>query len=744
MAKNPWVLPDGFDADVSKAIKALVAALKKSGAKIPADAYTQLRLGNIDAFLAYVDWDKIRSGFGDLEAIMAAAAMKGGTSTFKLGGVDAELLFDLIDERAVIYAQERVGQLIVEITDQMRETVRETIAAAERGEMTYQGAAIELQKTIPLTTRDAKAVTKYTEKQFSRFLRQGLSEAKARIKAQNMSAQYAAKLLESRTKTIARTEIIDASMSGRYIGWEAGVTAGYISNDSVKEWIAEPDACPICSELDGKLIGWNAEWQFPEGVTAGSSNRMPPAHPNCRCSVVILPPDYSENVFTPSSGGEMPEEASEFLKHMLGLHDQSTHARRKVAGVPENIDLDGKRWNADARREFGARFNAYEEARYAAHERLSEQLLGAKWNDLPEYGSQKIPTPEPLKGSGFDNNGFIEPSKAIARDKEFWDIANNQPEVLAAKKHLEEHFIFADAAALAATNGGTIGDMGFETSYTPLEKLTRLGGSRDGNEAFYSEYGDKALLRLTAGQNQSIYPDPNVGVKVPENINLNRSDAIAISDNDWNEFIANAEPQIIMSAGAAQKVISQGRVKTVHEVGRPARAGGNDADYLDTRRTYENVAFGYDDSTPVEKRPVSGLFGTGEPYNEFSSIYGGKNPAVITLKPETKERITYTFDDSLNGFGAPHPAINPVPPKWSSKAAEAAVYRTATGRNYYADNKISAPEIQVHGGVTLNDIAKVTFYGEPSASVLATMDRNNVPYTIETPDGRSGLSGLND
>jgi hypothetical protein len=63
MAINPWVLPEGFDADTRKAIKALLDALKKSGATIPEDAYTQLRLGNIDEFLAFVDWGKIRGGF---------------------------------------------------------------------------------------------------------------------------------------------------------------------------------------------------------------------------------------------------------------------------------------------------------------------------------------------------------------------------------------------------------------------------------------------------------------------------------------------------------------------------------------------------------------------------------------------------------------------------------------------------------------------------------------------------------
>ena len=362
MAKNPWVLPEGFDSNTRKAIKALLAALKKSGATIPPAAYTQLSLGNVDGFLEFVDWEKIRAGFGDLESILASAAAKSGVSTYTLGGVEATLLFDLIDERAVQYARERVGNLIVEITDEMRNVVRETIALAQSGEMTYQAAAIRLQSTIPLTSRDAGAVDKFINKKFTQFMRSGLSESKARTKAQNMGAEYASKLLQSRTRTIARTEIIDASMSGRYLGWESGVTAGYISADSVKEWVAEPDACPICRELDGKIITWNEEWTFPEGVSAGTSNRMPPAHPNCRCAVVILPPDYAESIYTPKSGGEMPEEAEEFTKHLAGQHDQSTHGRKKsvsydTSGYEALVGKTGGDFQ-NAIRELGVSFDA--------------------------------------------------------------------------------------------------------------------------------------------------------------------------------------------------------------------------------------------------------------------------------------------------------------------------------------------------------------------------------------------------
>lgn len=344
MAKNPWILPEGFDANTRQAAKALLEALRDSGAEIPPAAFTALQAGDIIGFLEFINFDKIRDSFGDLQLIMESTARLAGQSTFKLGGVDATLLFDLIDQRAVNYAQERTGQLIVEITEQMRETVRNTIAQATAGEFTFQQAAIRLQATIPLTPRDAAAVDKFIQKQFQKFMGRGIPEARARVRAQKMGANYASKLLRSRTRTIARTEIADAAMNGRYLGWEEGVSQGLIAADSVKEWIAEPDACPICAELDGTLIGWNDEWTFPEGVSAGTNNRMSPAHPNCRCSVAILPPDYAESVFTPSSGGEMPKEADEFLKHLPGKHNQYDHAggRRKTYDTSGYDNFVGK------------------------------------------------------------------------------------------------------------------------------------------------------------------------------------------------------------------------------------------------------------------------------------------------------------------------------------------------------------------------------------------------------------------
>ena len=52
----------------------------------------------------------------------------------------------------------------------------------------------------------------------------------------------------------------------------AGVEAFKAAEVDKMMWIAEPDACPICSDMDGKVFSI-----YTSGLTI-------PAHPFCRCS----------------------------------------------------------------------------------------------------------------------------------------------------------------------------------------------------------------------------------------------------------------------------------------------------------------------------------------------------------------------------------------------------------------------------------------------------------------------------
>ena len=53
-----------------------------------------------------------------------------------------------------------------------------------------------------------------------------------------------------------------------------------MDDDSMKRWHANPDACPVCINLSGRVIPKNAPFLTPYGDI-----QHPPAHPNCRCSI---------------------------------------------------------------------------------------------------------------------------------------------------------------------------------------------------------------------------------------------------------------------------------------------------------------------------------------------------------------------------------------------------------------------------------------------------------------------------
>jgi hypothetical protein len=309
MATNPWSLPKGLTSAERKAVKAVFDALKAQQRSLSPEALNALQFGNIEQFLNLVQWETL-ADFGELKSILADMASKAGIEVFKpMGGIEGQYAFDLVDAKAVAWAEREAAKLVTEITRELRNTIRQTVADATAGNLTVDQLARRIRTNLPLTTRDARAVDNFRERNFRNYLEEGMEELKARTKAEEKAQRYADKMIRRRSKTIARTETAFAAMEGRYFGWETAVGEGLIDPLSKKEWIAEPDACEICLPLDGMIIAWNAE--FPAGV------KMAPAHPNCRCAVVIMPPDTAETPYTQQADADFtppPEEDGEFLE----------------------------------------------------------------------------------------------------------------------------------------------------------------------------------------------------------------------------------------------------------------------------------------------------------------------------------------------------------------------------------------------------------------------------------------------
>ena len=89
---------------------------------------------------------------------------------------------------------------------------------------------------------------------------------------------------DERAATIARTETMYAANHGKLLEAQDAVDAGDLSEDAVKEWITTPDdlLCPICEPMDGVQVPLDEDFDVD-----GDSIDGPPAHPNCRCTVVV-------------------------------------------------------------------------------------------------------------------------------------------------------------------------------------------------------------------------------------------------------------------------------------------------------------------------------------------------------------------------------------------------------------------------------------------------------------------------
>lgn len=207
----------------------------------------------------------------------------------------AEFSFDRGRPESAQWARYWAGALITQITYDQREVVRNIVSVAASGTTAtpYGGIPFPGQRpvdwtqvartvrgTIGLTTQQAGWVANHYDRAYTAAIQGGASSAQAAALAARSADRYQTSVHRYRANTIARTETMRAASEGRVQAWNQGMAQGFIDPLWQKEWIAESDACPMCLSIDGKRIG--VKDSFPVGE--------PPAHPNCRCDVLLVPP----------------------------------------------------------------------------------------------------------------------------------------------------------------------------------------------------------------------------------------------------------------------------------------------------------------------------------------------------------------------------------------------------------------------------------------------------------------------
>jgi hypothetical protein len=174
---------------------------------------------------------------------------------------------------------EQTARSIVPI---LQEVAGTTMALAP-GEL----AVYRSQYTNGLFPRWAGAVNNYADAQAGSLASQGITGQQALDIVDKRTEKYSNKLRRSRARMIARTETSIAQNQAMLGVMKDAQRQGLVSTRAKKQWVAGPfDVCKICTGLNGVKVPINQS--FP------NTGARPPAHPNCRC-IIELVPDYSRS-----------------------------------------------------------------------------------------------------------------------------------------------------------------------------------------------------------------------------------------------------------------------------------------------------------------------------------------------------------------------------------------------------------------------------------------------------------------
>lgn len=161
---------------------------------------------------------------------------------------------------------------------------------------------------------------------------------------------------------------------------------------------------------------------------------------------------------------------------------------------------------------------------------------------------------------------------------------------------------------------------------------------------------------------------------------------------------AESKKKLIVGLHNVHDVLNDGRMKTLKEVGN---IKGND--YTRDRHAYERHVMGVPHDLPHRERPIYGSMHD-DPEQNFYGRY------KLELKPHVRRRTTVTMGDSLNDSLRNY-SIDHVS-HLKHEHVRAMTNPTELSALAEDGHPMGYMEFQVHGGVSLHDIAKLHMHGD--------------------------------
>lgn len=281
-------------------------------------ASSSVSLKEIAAAIEHADIDRVITLLdGNFRAALEGKGLQSGITSLRdviqstFGGaakaagnmlparVSTQLSFNLFNPNSVSAIERYTFDLIREVTADTRQVVRQVLTRAfTEGGHPYEQAR-QIRGSLGLTAAQEKAVDNYRralesgdrsaleralrDKRSDRAILRAIEEERtmsnARIDA--LVERYRDRYVKYRAETISRTESIRAASAGRRESWRQAKEQGLLDG-AMREWSTSSDdrVCALCDGLDGETAGLDEE--FEGGVMD------PPAHVDCRCSVVLI------------------------------------------------------------------------------------------------------------------------------------------------------------------------------------------------------------------------------------------------------------------------------------------------------------------------------------------------------------------------------------------------------------------------------------------------------------------------
>jgi SPP1 gp7 family putative phage head morphogenesis protein len=288
------VVGGALTANERKLIKQYLEALKKLNLEVSDPVVIQRIMGQVLAGNALnaanqVPWANFTQSLEPIVTTMATQVVMSATLNLQKlpSKVAYEAVFNLTDPRAIGWAQVRAGTTIRQVNEYSRQAVSKIIQDGLRSKLDPDQVQAAIKRVVGLDSRQATALENFYKKTIEDGTVKGLSYQNAVARAETLGQRYRNTLWNQRAERIARTELAEAANQGRFMSWMEADAQGLIPPNSKKRWMIARDerTCSICVPLDGEIVNWEDNFSIDK--------LMPTAHPNCRCTAVLMPGEPS-------------------------------------------------------------------------------------------------------------------------------------------------------------------------------------------------------------------------------------------------------------------------------------------------------------------------------------------------------------------------------------------------------------------------------------------------------------------